>query len=79
MSADFLVTFDHLHSVPGFASRAGFCHAGARALAQRYHLDWIQIVRDGGIKASVLEATGDALALELVEHGRQMEALREQV
>ncbi len=71
--SDFLVTFDHLHSVPASA-RAGFCHRGARELAARYQLDWDAIVREGGIMASVLEATGDALALQLVAHARSVEA-----
>lgn len=68
---DFLVTFDHLHSVPGWGGRPGFCHRGARDLCRRYDLDWDAIVRAGGIQASVLIATGDAMALHLVEHARQ--------
>lgn len=67
---DFLVTFDHLHSVPGWGARPGFCHRGARALCERYELDWPAIVRAGGVMASVLVATGDGMALHLVEHAR---------
>jgi hypothetical protein len=72
VSDDFLVTFDHLHSVPSWGARPGFCHRGARALANRYGLDWAAIVRDGGISASALEATGDAMAIHLVAHARLM-------
>jgi len=68
---DFRVTLDHLHSVPAWGSRPGYCHRGARALCERYGLDWAAIGRDGGRPASRLIATGDALALHLVEHARQ--------
>ncbi len=68
---DLFVTLEHLHSVPAWGSRPGYCHRGARALCVQYGLDWTAIVRDGGIPASALLATGDALALHLVEHARQ--------
>lgn len=68
------VTLDHLHSVPGWGSRPGYCHRGARALCERYGLDWSAIVQAGGVDAEVLTATGDALALQLVEHARAVEA-----
>ncbi|MCY1266016.1 hypothetical protein D9M69_218860 [compost metagenome] len=71
MMDDFTVTLDHLHSVPGWGARPGFCHAGARALCARYGLDWAAIVRAGGIPASALVATGDAMALHLVEHAQK--------
>lgn len=73
---DLFVTFDHLHSVPGWSPQPGFCHAGARQLADRYGLDWSAMVRDGGVSASVLLATGDAMALRLVEHAQRVEADR---
>jgi len=69
--ADIFVTLAHLHSVPALNGRQGFCHKGSRALAARYGLDWAQIVRDGGISASQLLATGDAMALRLVEFAKQ--------
>lgn len=68
---ELFVTLDHLHSIPALNGRSGFCHKGSRALASRYGLDWGQIVQDGGIAASQLLATGDALALRLVEFARQ--------
>ncbi|MCY1509541.1 hypothetical protein D9M68_438900 [compost metagenome] len=70
MMDDLFVTLDHLHSVPSWGARPGFCHRGARTLCARYGLDWSAIVRAGGISASQLLATGDALALHLVEHAR---------
>lgn len=66
-----MVTMDHLHSVPSLGVGVGYCHRGARELCARYGLSWEQIIRDGGINASALIATGDALALRLVEHARQ--------
>ena len=68
---DFVVTFTHLHSMTGWGARPGFCHRGARALCERYGLDWLAIVRAGGVSASTLMDTGDALAVALVEHARQ--------
>lgn len=70
MMADFLVTFDHLHSMPG-GPRPGWCHKGGREFAVRYNLSWPQMLQDGGVKASVLIATGDAMAARLVEHARK--------
>lgn len=70
MSDDLFVTLDHLHSAPGFGAN-GLCHQGARALCARYGLDWLGIVREGGISAHVLLATGDALAIRLVDFARQ--------
>jgi len=68
---ELFVTLEHLHSVPAWGSRSGYCHRGARALCAHYGLDWTAIVRNGGIPAGVLLATGDALALHLVEHARK--------
>jgi|GEM_PF-559184 len=69
---DLFVTLDHLHSVPAFGARPGYCHRGARALCERYGLDWAAIVRDGGIPAATLLATGDALAHHLVDYAREV-------
>lgn len=72
MSDDFFVTFDHLHSIPA-GRTSGWCHKGARQLAERYGLNWAQMLRDGGVMASVLLSTGDAMAAQLVEHARLQE------
>lgn len=77
-SADFMVTMTHLHSVPAWGGRSGFCHKGARQLAERYQLDWSEIVARGGIEANRLLATGDALAIHLVAFAREEVALGQQ-
>ena len=64
------VTVAHLRSVPGYSPRPGFCLVQSRTWFKRHGLDWRGFVRNG-IDASVLEATGDALALALVAHARR--------
>lgn len=59
---DIIVTMKHLRAIK-------FCAYGGRAFFARYGLDWSAFLR-GGIAASELEATGDALALKLVEFAR---------
>jgi len=66
--SEMIVTFDDLHSFRGFGARPGFCHRGARGLCARYGINWRAIVFAGGVPASTLIATGDALALALVAH-----------
>jgi len=43
-----------------------YCANGSRRWFARMGLDWAAFVRDG-IDADVLEATGDAMALKLVD------------
>lgn len=69
MQADVTVTVQHVYSVPDWNGRMGYCGIGARAWFARHGLDWTAFVRDG-LAASVLEATGDALALRVVQHAR---------
>lgn len=64
---DLLVTLAHLRSVPGLAGRPGYCLHGARAWFERHGLDFRAFARDG-LPASVLLATGCALAQRLVAH-----------
>ncbi len=78
MNDDLLITAEHLASVPALNGKTGYCARGARLLCQRYGIDWSEAVRNKGIRASRLIATGDALALRLVEHAEQMEAQRGQ-
>lgn len=68
-SPDLTVTVSHLYSVRAWNGRRGYCARGARIWFAQHGLDWGAFVRDG-LPASVLEATGDALALTLVEHAR---------
>lgn len=48
------------------------CSRGARMFFERYGLDWSEFLKHG-IPADQLEATGDAMALKVVEvaRGRQ--------
>jgi hypothetical protein len=62
-----IITIDHLHSVPTWNGRQGFCHKQSRAFFQRHGLDWMKFLREG-IEAELLLATDDALARHLVEH-----------
>lgn len=47
----------------------GYCARGARRWFARMGLDWSDFVRQG-IDAGILLATGDAMAIRLVEHLR---------
>jgi hypothetical protein len=68
------ITFEHAHGAPGLGVRPGLCHRGIREFCRRHHLDWPAIVAAGGIDEDALRATGDALALALIEHARKQEA-----
>ena len=48
---------------------AKMCSRGARAFARRHNLDWETFLRDG-VPAESLLATGDAMALKVVEIAR---------
>lgn len=45
----------------------GYCARGARRWFAAMGLDWADFVRNG-IEADVLRATGDAMAIRLIEH-----------
>lgn len=64
-----IITLDHVYSVPNLNGRAGFCGRGARAWCARHGIEWRTLVHEG-IPAETLIATGDALALRVVEHAR---------
>lgn len=64
-----IVTIQHMHTVPTWTGRQGYCHGQGRAFASRTGLDWVKFVQEG-IDAEELLATGDALAIALVEHAR---------
>lgn len=48
----------------------GYCNRGSRAFFQRHGLDWRAFLRAGLPEESFI-ATGDAMALKLVEHARK--------
>lgn len=74
---DLIITSAHLHSVPTWNGRIGYCHRQARAFFVRHGLNWQAFLRDG-IAAQRLVDTGDALALYLVAHAQTVEANRGQ-
>ena len=49
---------------------AKMCSAGAREFFRRHQLDWLQFQKSG-ISIDKLEATGDAMALRVVEVARE--------
>jgi hypothetical protein len=68
-----IVTLRHVLTVPGFSRRPGFCRSGARAWFAAHGLDWRAFVKDG-LPEETLAATGDALALAVIEWARDQEA-----
>ncbi len=63
--SELIVTLAHLRTIPGFSARGGFCRRGAHSFFLKHGLDWSRFIREG-IPAAQLEATGDAMALALV-------------
>ena len=49
--------------------RVGMCSRGTRAFFKRHGLDWTDFLKNG-IEAARLEATGDAMALQVTEAAR---------
>ena len=48
---------------------AKMCSSGTRAFFKRHGLDWHSFLKEG-IQAELLESTGDAMAIRLVEVAR---------
>jgi hypothetical protein len=63
MSTDVLVTIAHVRA-------AGLCVHGTRTWFARHGLDFRAFLREG-VQANVLLATGDAMALRVVEVARR--------
>ncbi|MGK3273046.1 hypothetical protein ACSLNH_05115 [Comamonas kerstersii] len=68
-----LITTQHLYSVPDYKGSTGYCAKGSRQWFAAHGLNWADFVAHG-LDASVLIATGDALALRLVEHAHAVAA-----
>lgn len=68
-----IVTTKHVFTIPGYSKRRGFCRGGARDWFRAHDLDWRDFV-EHGIAAETLEATGDGLALAVVEWARKCES-----
>ena len=62
----------HLYSVP-YLGRSGFCAQGSRQWFSAHGLSWADFVANG-ISAAVLAATGDPMAIHLIEHTKVVEA-----
>lgn len=67
-----IVTTRHLFTIPGHSIRRGFCRGQSRQWFRAHGLDWREFVQRG-IEADKLTATGDGLALAVVEWARQCE------
>ena len=67
-----IVTIQHLHSVPTWNGRQGYCHTQARPFFKRHGLDWWGFLHNG-IDSELLLATGDALAAHLVQYAMEAE------
>jgi len=63
--SDLIVTINDVRA-------AGLCVNGSRAWFARHGLDFRAFVREG-LDAKTLLATGDAMALRVVEHARQQQ------
>lgn len=70
-----IITVEHLHTVPTWTRRTGFCHKQTRQWFADHDLDFLGFVHNG-IDEEVLLATGDALARRLVTHAHQYEETR---
>jgi hypothetical protein len=70
MSDELMITVQDLYTVPDFKGGIGYCGPGARRWFAQYGFDWGDFVKNG-LPASVLAATGDALALKVVAHAEQ--------
>lgn len=70
---ELIVTVQDLYSVPSWNGQAGYCGRMSRRWFEVHGLDWSAFLRDG-IAASVVEATGDALAQRVVYHARALRA-----
>lgn len=72
-----IITIDHLHGVPTWNGRQGYCHGQAREWFARHGLSWREFLQQG-VDSETLVATGDALAVHLVEWAQTQEVQRGQ-
>lgn len=72
-----IVTLKHLHSIPGYGPKPGFCNGKARDFFKRHGLDWYTF-RHHGLPAEQFLATGDALATALVRWAEECKAQEQQ-
>lgn len=72
-----VVTLKHLHSIPGYGPKPGFCNGQTREFFKRHGLDWNEF-RHHGLPAEQLLATGDALAIALVHWAEECKTQEQQ-
>jgi hypothetical protein len=68
--ADLIITTEDVATVPNWNGGVGLCARGVREWTRARGIDYLRFVRNG-IPASELLATGDALAIRVVEHARE--------
>lgn len=68
---DVWITVNDIHSVPAWNGKFGYCNKTSREFCARNNISWNDLINNGGLWASQLEATGNALALHLVEWVRE--------
>jgi len=78
MKGELIITVQDLYTVPDFKGGIGYCGPGARRWFAQYGFNWSDFVQHG-LPASVLAATGDALALKVVAHAEQLQQAAREV
>lgn len=68
-----IVTVQHLRTIPFYREKPGFCLPKTREWFKRHGLDFRAFVRNG-IPSEQLLATGDGMAIAMVEWAEQCEA-----
>jgi hypothetical protein len=69
------ITQTHLRTIPTFNARPGYCLPKTRRWFEQHGLDFRAFVREG-VDEQVLLATGDGLAIALVEWAHRCEQER---
>lgn len=68
-----IVTMRHFRTIPN-GGKTGYCTKGGRRFFDRYGLDWTEFVKNG-LSEELFTETGDALAINLVKHAHNMDAI----
>ncbi len=66
------ITLQHIRTVPSFNNKQGFCADKTKLFFKHHHLNFRDFVRHG-IPEEELLATGDALAIKVVEWAHSQE------
>lgn len=66
-----IITMRHFRTIPN-GGKVGYCTKGGRRFFDRYGLDWTEFVRSG-LPEELFINTGDALAINLVKHARNID------